>query len=469
MNRPLPLPPPNTELPYSELFTRALNMGLGMSEPNKDGDWTWYDMDFAVAVGRNARSISYWKTGDVLPSRKSHHLIKDMFQLGEDGEAAALWNQAFDRAFDRAKSTTGAATHAGVEFRKSNHKQITGAESDLRSRLARLTPDPPVLVGPTYLDFILYPVTTDHLEPDVEYSTLRRPEILLGGSTAFIGRYIHRIHGSKPDLITTTPSKGTALSDTWWEKVNDEQWIGNLVSAGETDDPAITFALRHARDGQKTMFTYPSGKEMFGWDAIHSYLDTQSGRVLHFSGLVKTELRVGFLENLEAVAKDHVTVFDHGRFTPDQKEKDYQNLIVEALNYGLIDYQITSLRDLAALYDVEFDARNDFGWDERKAIIYRVLEKRGDCERTNTIVRDYDYSRRTTITFVIVMGKVILVEEQSDRAVRFPEGFAYAANKFNAAFISRLHSGYKKDDDFQTATLRLVEKSYETLIDFPRP
>lgn len=469
MNQKAGAPPTRTLMTYSELLVRAMNDGLGMDQLNKNGRLAWEDVELAVAVGCVVRSIQFWKSGRRCPSRKSHGKLKDVFSSGMEEEAAKCWRESFDTAYEVAKLARPTISATYVEFVRAKHHQISGHESDLRRRLTDLTSGLPVLIGPTYLDFILYPVTTDRLGPDLEFSTLQKPKVLLGGSSAFIGRYINRLQGSKPDLITTTPRQGTPLSDIWWKEVGKENWIGRLVSSGETDDPSITFALRQARDGHKTMFTYPSGKDEFGWAPIRNYLEESPGKVLHFSGIVKTGLRSGFIENLEEIVKNNVTVIDHGRFTPDQKEGDYQNLIVEALNYGLFDYHITSLRELAGLYDIELNAREDFGWDERKAVIDRVMEKRGACERTNTIVRDYDYSRRTTITFLISFGDVILVEEQLDKAVRFKNGFVYAANKFNAAFISRLHEAYKSDESFEAATLRLVEDSYETLTDIPKP
>lgn len=471
LSRRIELPPTNVELPFSELLVRAMNAGLGMTMRNKDGEWKWYEDDFCDTVGCTSRSLSNWKNG-IGPNRSFFTAIKTLILRDLDRAEASAWNEALNSAYERLQSGRKRKkpknAHPTDDI-NSQHCPESKTESDLRRKLAALKSDVPVLVGPTYLDVVLYPVSTDRLEPDVEYSSLEVPEILLGGSTAFIGRYIHRIRGTESDLITTSPKRDSELSILWRRLIRQEEWLGELVNAGEVDVPAITFALRRASDGEKTMFTYPSAKDVLGWEQIRRHLSEGPGRILHFSGLVKTGLRQEFLENLEELSKNHVTVIDHGRFTPNQKETDYQYLIIEALSCGLFDYQIATLRDLVALYDVGEDVKSQLSLDERRAIIEKVMDARGPCERTSTIVLDYDTQRRTTVTWLICLGEPILVEEQAGQAIRFPEGFAYASNKFNAAFLSQLCTAYAAEEDFRTATLALVHHSNEILKDFPKP
>lgn len=461
-HRPGPSPEEKT---FSELLIDAMSKGLGMSEPNSDGKWIWYDVDLAAAVGCSEKSLGNWRAGR-RPTRRSLSLLISVFSANEPHSSE--WKKALLDAHENLKrqieKSTEIAHHAG--FQAVDKDLLSKEEERFRSRLRNLCDEPVCIFGPTYLDVILFPVTTSRLGSDVEYSTLEEPEIILGGSSVFLGRYLHASFGRQSDVFSLKPRSEHPLAALWHNALSEEKWISEFHSVGEVDVPPITFALRQARDGSKTMFTYASEKEKFTWDGVIGDLKRIRGRVVHISGLMKTNLRKGFLDNLETIGENNLVVLDHGRFTPDAKERDFQLLIQQAIDGGLVDVQVCGMRDLADLYNVDFDGDVFSDEEAYNSMLSRILAERGPCSRVITIVRDYDYQSRTPVFSAFIFGKVVRIERGINEAVRIPEGFAYAANKFNAALINEIIKNKDRDDlDVETAVLSFVEGAFRSMVE----
>ena len=219
--------------PYRELLVDAMRYGLGMPYPNDDGKWQWYDVDLAEHVDCSLGSIHNWKNG-VSPSAKKHASLVSVLTNGEPH--ASEWKLVFDQAW---RSSKGRRSGGHVESTSvasvlnEGRPRIIASEENFRLRLAGIKNYAPCIIGPSYLDIILYPVSTNRLYPDVEYSNIDMPEFILGGSSVFIGRYYQRIFGAQSEFFTTVPGSDHPLSALWVEMVSRESWIKELHAVGK--------------------------------------------------------------------------------------------------------------------------------------------------------------------------------------------------------------------------------------------
>ncbi len=267
-----------------------MSKGLGKSDPNLDGKWVWYDVDLAAAAGCSVKSLGNWRSGK-RPTRRNPSLLIDVFSANEP--YAGEWKDAFLGAYESLRKqiaqSSEIAQHAG--FQSLDKDILTKEEERFRDRLSGLGNDPVCIVGPTYLDVILYPVTTGRLGSDVEYSTLEEPEIILGGSSVFLGRYLHRAFGRQSEVFSLSPNSEHPFAALWHSAFSQEDWLKKFHAVGEVRVPPITFALRQARDGSKTMFTFTSEKDKFTWDGATDSLLGLQGRIIHISGLVRRHIK----------------------------------------------------------------------------------------------------------------------------------------------------------------------------------
>lgn len=381
------------------------------------------EFDLATKAGRTVIPVQYEEfeakmESSFIPSRYNIHKVYE--DGGKDGLVARLTS----------------VSKTAVDQHKISKRQLS-ARNTFVDKINMVKNGSVLLVGPSYVDVILHPVTTTILENDKEHSTLQEPKLLLGGSTSFVGRYLFDCFNIKSHVITNGVRKGNLFADTFETMFSKESWVDQRHPIGDNETPPVTFALQQLSNAAKTMFTYKADDASFSWKPVAKAIDTISGpKILHLSGFVKTNLRSNLPENLHRLKNETLIILDHGRFSPTNKEVDCQESIKYALTRELVDIHIATLSDFIALYDIEINLS-----EASPAEILTTLRESDAVNSTAfTVLRDHDYEESRTTYYIDPfdieqVSNDEVIDEEYD-----PKGFAYTANKLNASLIGSLIS-----------------------------
>lgn len=293
------------------------------------------------------------------------------------------------------------------------------------------------LLGSTYVDVILGPISTTRLEPD-EWPDLEKVSVNIGGSAMCVGRYLWLDYGRKTNLFTPVSQESDIFSEEFRRLLNaeTETWLlqDGLVQYFGAGAP-VTIILRQIDRKYTTMFTYRGVLATFNWSDVHQKLASvvSKGGVLYMSGFLKTNLSSQLVSNLQSIHSNTVICIDHGRLNPRTYDPAQLRNIYEAFSAKLIDIYICSFSEIVNYCRV-------ISGKDRQADPDRIREVLEDIAKTEilppvTIVRD-TLGDHAIVAFSIVGGVIDSIPDHSRRW--FDHTPVAPLNAFNAAVLHNI-------------------------------
>ncbi|TDO26140.1 sugar/nucleoside kinase (ribokinase family) [Kribbella sp. VKM Ac-2527] len=225
----------------------------------------------------------------------------------------------------------------------------TRTKNGAASRVAQLRAlsNPKIfLVGSTYLDLTLSPVTVNSLE-EQEYSDLDRVTPDCGGSAVYVGRHLWKKFGQRSYLFTQI-GEGDGLSKELQSQLKREPWLREkTVIMAKGQQSGLSVILMQKESSFYTTFTHKGALADFSWDPILRKIQrkTGNGGLLYVSGYFRTNLCENLNRAIRSISPLVVTCVDHGRSQPSDNVKAARALR-DAFSTGLVDIYICTLSEL---------------------------------------------------------------------------------------------------------------------------
>lgn len=293
---------------------------------------------------------------------------------------------------------------------------------------------PFVLIGSTYIDLVVVPVSTRTLCAE-EWSDLETPKIIIGGSAMCVGRYLWADYGVKSHLLTPVSDLDDSFSSEYRRllKKEAETWLipDHLVKMPSGGTP-VTIILKQLDKTFTTMFTYRGALSTFGWTDISSSVQKllESGGVLYVSGFTKTNLSLGLVDHLSAVHNNSLVVLDHGRINLRTDNPNTLRALLDAFSTGCIDVSICTLREIVDFFHAITGRAREYDLDNARALLEDIAKT--EILPPVTIIRT-NIGDQSVSAFSIISGAV---DSIPDHSRRFFDGTPVAPlNAFNAAII----------------------------------
>lgn len=292
-----------------------------------------------------------------------------------------------------------------------------------------------VLIGGTYIDLILLPISTQELRPEEEWSDLESPKIAIGGSAMCVGRYLWADYGIRSHLLTPVGLRDDAFSIEFRRLLENEiaTWLipDGLVKITDGATP-LTVIFKQLDKAFTTMFTYRGALSSFGWldisDACKKLLSEKG--VLYISGFTKTNLSVGLAENLSNVSQDSLVVLDHGRINLRTDNPSTLRSLSDAFSSGCIDVSICSLKEIIDFFHAVTGKSREYNIEKAREILEDIAKT--EVLPSITIIRT-NIGDQSVVAYSIVNG---VVDTIPDHSRRFFDGTPVAPlNAFNATLL----------------------------------
>lgn len=296
---------------------------------------------------------------------------------------------------------------------------------------------PIALLGSTYIDIILAPISTMRLESE-EWADLEKLSVNIGGSAMCVGRYLWSDYGRKSYLFTPVSEENDIFSVEFRRLLNveAETWLleDGLVRSSDAGTPVTTLLPQIDRK-YTTMFTYRGLLTTFSWSDVHEKLANivSAGGVLYISGFLKTNLSSEFVSNLRSIHSNTVICLDHGRLNPRIDNPAQIRVICDAFSAKLIDIYICSFSELVNYCRI-------VSGKDRQPDLDRIREVIEDIAKTEilppiTIVRD-TLGDHAIVAYSIVGGSVDLISDRSRSWFDYTP--VAPLNAFNAAVLHNI-------------------------------
>jgi len=453
--------PPDTRT-FKDLLHAAMEYGLGKPASTPSDQLSWTQDALATAIserpgGRrpDPRLIRYWRAGDGI-GRPYLDLLIDVFTVG--GTVNASWRDSFEIAFLQLKSEKSPNYKSHVrKLAQTAHESL---HHKFHTRFAEAISEI-FLVGPSYLDFILNPITTKRLGSDLEYANLNKPDIRLGGSAVLVGRHLYAHYNIKSNFATYRSSKDDYFGFIVENLFTRETWCNARFDVSNVTTPPVTFALRQSTDASKTMFTYRSNFTDFSWSNILPHIANQkSPALVYISGVGKTSLKEDMPEALAQVSDLHLTVMDAGRFTPEEFDIGLREQLRNCVDFGLIDFFISNVDDLGKIFNLDIGSATTGSIIDFNNAVERIAANIRSESETIIVIRDYNYFYSRILCSIIAQGQLYHFSERSKDKQRFRISYVYSANEFNANLIGQFIQRIQGADD----TIDLIKAIVEEIL-----
>lgn len=301
---------------------------------------------------------------------------------------------------------------------------------------------PFVLLGSVYLDVILEPIETTKLEKD-EWSNIDPIEVIPGGSSLWVGRYLWRLCDKQQSYVFSKIGKNeNDLFTREFDKLikRDQQvWLlekNDLIKSG--GNIGTTVHLVQPDKKFTTMFTHQGVLATFGWgDIFHQLMERLSrGGVLHVSGYFKTNLWGGLVPNLGAFRDKTLICIDHGRLIEKLVHGSAMQTLYNAFDQGVVDIYFCTYQELLDYCRIKYGDR----YPSRPRSVERTLKRLASRAKlpSLTIVRDDDLGGK--VRAYAIIGKTIIFLAEKERSDRGEECIG-SKNAFNAAMMYHLVKG----------------------------
>jgi hypothetical protein len=293
---------------------------------------------------------------------------------------------------------------------------------------------PFVLLGSTYLDVIVGPVSTKTLGAE-EWTDIDSIRVGAGGSAMCVGRYLWADYKQKSYLFTPVGENEDIFSSEFRKLLDHEKqtWlIPCPLSQPPRDSVPMTFLLRQLDQSFSTMFTHKGALSSFGWDNVQPQISEllNSGGILYLSGFMKTNLSHELVGNLRVVHPKAVICLDHGRLNLRTDNPSVVKAVYDAYTSGLIDVYICTLNEISNFYQIVSGNVIEPNNDNAFSILESIA--RTEILPPVTIVRN-TIQGKSVAAYSIVDGTVDAIPDHSRRW--FDNTPVAPLNAFNAAFM----------------------------------
>jgi hypothetical protein len=317
---------------------------------------------------------------------------------------------------------------------------------------------PFVLIGSTYVDLVVAPVSTRTLCAE-EWSDLEAPKMVIGGSAMCVGRYLWADFGIKSHLLTPVSDLDDPFSSEFRRllKEEEETWLipDGLVKTQGRGTP-ITVILKQLDKTFTTMFTYRGALSTFGWTDVSSSVQKllQPGGVLYVSGFTKTNLSLGLVDHLSAIHNNALVILDHGRINLRTDNPNTLRALLDAFSSGCIDISICTLREIIDFYHAITGRAREYDLDNARALLEDIAKT--EILPPVTIIRT-NIGDQSVSAYSIISG---VVDSIPDHSRRFFDGTPVAPlNAFNAAIVnSFLSEKLDPATDFRGYVINIAQK-----------
>jgi len=307
---------------------------------------------------------------------------------------------------------------------------------------------PFVLVGSVYLDIILRPIITTLLEKK-EWDNLDHIRFDLGGSIMCVGRFLFLDHKQRSHLFSIKGGRGEPLSEVFDALITKEKWpINDLISSEPKSRPAVTVHLIQHDKRFSTMFTQKGVLIELDWHNVNDELSIilQNGGVLFIGGYFKTNLCIGFKDNLEKYSDRTLICIDHGSLAPELITTQSIQALCEAFRTDTIDVYICTFSEITEFF--------------KKSNQHTTYYLTGDIEKDLKIIAEkgvlpkITYVRGSDIpgnidAFTIINKSIIPIQKKDCQI--FKDSPVAPKNAFNAAVLYSLVKGERITDISQLA------------------
>ena len=213
------------------------------------------------------------------------------------------------------------------------------------------------LIGSIYYDVSLHPVNLKNLVVG-EYSDLNSIRIDIGGSAAWVGRFLHGpMNGSRKSYLFSRLGDDS-LSKELRKRLSREPWIRKFYQVPATHAQCGTSFILEPLNYQ--VYTTLTHREACSFD-WHQFLrvlhrKVKRGGIIYISGYFRSNLCQDLATSLEALPARTAVCVDHGRFQ--KKEFDRAGAaLAQAFADGLVDVYLCSHVEFTAF------ARANLGGD----------------------------------------------------------------------------------------------------------
>ncbi len=302
-----------------------------------------------------------------------------------------------------------------------------------------------ILIGGVYLDLILYPIDTAHLDHR-EWGNLEVIKMQLGGSAYYMGKYLYEQYRQESELLTIVGSADDPLSAEAARLLKQESWVRNDVIMDRTQSGTpVSVHLVQRSEEFTTIFTHRGALDHLSWDDIaRGSTAVREGEpaVLYISAYFRSNLHVGLVEQLRSLSKRQIIVLDHGRVNPETDNPQAAIALKEAFNRGYVDIYICTFVQLWDL-DRSPAIEEPIPAETRTQEFFVDLAGRLNLPSV-TIIRGEDWPGEGA-AYLLMDGELHVVSDVGERS-EGPIGGVGPKNAFNASFLmSLLETGLRPD------------------------
>ena len=316
-------------------------------------------------------------------------------------------------------------------WRKVGGVSRPGFESRL-SHLRAISKPVFALIGGIYYDVSLNPVNLNNLVVG-EYSDLNSIRIDVGGSAAWVGRFLYgRMNGLKKSYLFSRLGNDS-LSKELRRMLSREPWIRKFYQVPATHAQCGTsFNLEPLGYQLHTTLTHRGSLTSFDW---HQFLPklhrkVKRGGIIYISGYFRSNLCQDLATSLEALPAKTVVCVDHGRFQKEDFERAGAAL-AQAFADGLIDVYLCSHVEFTAFARANLGGDLPLGTEEMLKLCYEA------CILPPVTVIHGEPEVSGAVAYLAYQGQVRFtkVGEMS------PGARLGSQNAFNAGFLYKLACG----------------------------
>ena len=296
------------------------------------------------------------------------------------------------------------------------------------------------LAGAVYLDILLYPVDTQHLD-NHEWTDIDPLAIGPGGAAYYVGHYLFEDHKRNSYLFSGFGTAADSLSHSLRTLIASEGWVKNELAELETGGQSAISVHLIQRDHVRTsIFTHRGAVSTFGWPRIGTRAGSalSGGGVLFISGFFKTQLHSGLRAALKGLRDQVIVIADPGTIDSGSVDAVQLKNLRDVLQAGQIDVHITGFDDFLRLYAPDLPVRRPRDLAELKAVLPVLAGKLAPL----VYIRGTDLPGKLAM-ITIADGKVCATD--SDPTALTGKAPVGSKNAFSAALIEHLLSRSSSD------------------------
>ncbi len=331
---------------------------------------------------------------------------------------------------------------------KSDVTELSEKRKEIIEKLRHIKtiPDfPVVLLGSTYVDLIVDPVSTKNLEKK-EWGDISNLKFHLGGSAYWVGHYLWKFFRKKSAIFSAMGKSDDPLTRYFAELIEKEskEWLIDNFEKSDIQPSGVTVHLIQERNIFTTMFTAPGALKNFCFvpritSSINNIL--KDGGVLYISGYFKTSLSAGLKDFLQNLPREKVLVcVDHGLLNTGLDSGTAAARLKEVFNLGLVDIYICTFDEITDLYGLRKANHTSINVKSERDFSKYLSPIIGELPLI-TIIRD--------LKFDSAQVRVMVNENRDWESYKLPGGFDLPRNLYPSKMRVKRP---KKEQDSHEAT-----------------